>query len=286
MRYLGIDYGTKKVGLALSDEAGSMGFPHAMLTQSARLLDEVAALVRDKGVGCIVMGESRAFGGQENPVAAAARAFADLLATATGIAVHFEPETYTTQAARRYPDGSRMEGSPDVDSSAAALILTSYLERMQNPSTTPSDDQSQEPGEAQDRDTVPQEPAVIPLVAPEPAAETAPTVEKFISIDDFAKVQIKVGTVLSAERVPDTEKLLRLMIDLGEPEPRQIVSGIASYVAEPETLVGRQLAFVANLAPRKLRGLESNGMLFAVGEGETFAFMTPDGPVPPGTSAH
>jgi methionyl-tRNA synthetase len=163
-----------------------------------------------------------------------------------------------------------MEGSPDVDSSAAALILTSYLERMQNPSTTPSDDQSQEPGEAQDRDTVPQEPAVIPLVAPEPAAETAPTVEKFISIDDFAKVQIKVGTVLSAERVPDTEKLLRLMIDLGEPEPRQIVSGIASYVAEPE----------------KLRGLESNGMLFAVGEGETFAFMTPDGPVPPGTSAH
>ena len=107
-----------------------------------------------------------------------------------------------------------------------------------------------------------------------------------ISIDDFSKVEVRVGTVLSAERVPDTDKLLRLMVDLGEEDPRQIVSGIAAYVESPESLVGRQLAFVTNLAPRKLRGLESNGMLFAVGEGDTFAFVTPDRPVPPGTSAH
>jgi methionyl-tRNA synthetase len=107
-----------------------------------------------------------------------------------------------------------------------------------------------------------------------------------ISIDDFSKVEVKIGTVLSAERVPDTDKLLRLMVDLGEEAPRQIVSGIARYVSEPESLVGRQLAFVTNLEPRTLRGLESNGMLFAVGEGESFAFVTPDRPVPPGTSAH
>ncbi|HEX8591614.1 MAG TPA: methionine--tRNA ligase subunit beta [Candidatus Paceibacterota bacterium] len=107
-----------------------------------------------------------------------------------------------------------------------------------------------------------------------------------INIDDFSKVEIKVGTVLSAERVPDTDKLLRLVIDVGEEAPRQIVSGIAAYVPEPESLMGRQLAFVTNLAPRKLRGLESNGMLFAVGEGDTFAFVTPDRPVPPGTAAH
>ena len=107
-----------------------------------------------------------------------------------------------------------------------------------------------------------------------------------ITIDDFAKVEVKVGTVLVAERVPETDKLLRLVVDLGEEEPRQIISGIAAYVPEPETLVGRQLAFVTNLAPRKFKGLESNGMLFAVGEGETFSFMTPDRPVPPGTSAH
>ena len=107
-----------------------------------------------------------------------------------------------------------------------------------------------------------------------------------ISIDDFSKVEVKIGTVVSAERVPDTDKLLRLMVDLGEEEPRQVVSGIAAYVESPESLVGRQLAFVTNLAPRTLRGLESNGMLFAVGEGDTFAFVTPDRPVPPGTSAH
>jgi methionyl-tRNA synthetase len=107
-----------------------------------------------------------------------------------------------------------------------------------------------------------------------------------ISIDDFSKVEVKIGTVVSAESVPDTDKLLRLMIDVGEETPRQIVSGIAAYVPEPEALVGRQLAFVTNLEPRTLCGLESNGMLFAVGEGDTFAFVTPDRPVPPGTSAH
>ncbi len=108
-----------------------------------------------------------------------------------------------------------------------------------------------------------------------------------ISIDEFDKIEVKIGTVQSAERVPETDKLLRLVVDFNEePGSRQIVSGIAAYVNEPESLVNRQLAFVTNLAPRTIRGLESNGMLFAVGSGETFAFLTPDRPVPPGTSAH
>lgn len=107
-----------------------------------------------------------------------------------------------------------------------------------------------------------------------------------ININDVLNVDVRIGTVISAERVPETEKLLKLMVDVGEEEPRQIVSGIQAYVADPETLVGRQFAFVTNLEPRTLRGLESNGMLFAVGEGDTFAFLTPDRPVPPGTSAH
>lgn len=110
--------------------------------------------------------------------------------------------------------------------------------------------------------------------------------DESISIQDFAKIQVKVGTVVSAERVPETDKLLRLMVDVGEESPRQIVSGIAAYVEDPETLVGRQLSFVTNLAPRTIKGLESNGMLFAAGEGETFAFMVPDRLVPPGTGTH
>lgn len=108
-----------------------------------------------------------------------------------------------------------------------------------------------------------------------------------INIDEFSKIEVQVGTVRTAERVPDSNKLLRLTVDFGEEAgPRQIVSGIAKYVEEPETLVGRQLAFVTNLEPRTLAGLESNGMLFAVGDGDSFAFLTPDREVLPGTSAH
>lgn len=108
-----------------------------------------------------------------------------------------------------------------------------------------------------------------------------------ISIDEFGKIEVKVGTVRGAEQVPETDKLLKLTVDFNEKSgPRQIISGIAAYVAEPESLIGRQLAFVTNLEPRTIRGLESNGMLFAVGSGESFAFLTPDREVPSGTSAH
>ena len=108
-----------------------------------------------------------------------------------------------------------------------------------------------------------------------------------ISIDEFSKIEVKVGTVQSAEQVPETDKLLRLVVDFAEESgPRQIISGIRPYVNEPQDLVGRQLAFVTNLEPRVIRGLESNGMLFAVGADDTFAFLTPDKQVPSGTSAH
>ncbi len=108
-----------------------------------------------------------------------------------------------------------------------------------------------------------------------------------ISIDEFSKIEVRVGTIQSAERIPETEKLLRLMVNFGEETgPRQIVSGIAAYVSDPTALVGRQLSFVTNLEPRTIRGFESDGMLFAVGTKESFAFLTPDREVPPGTSAH
>lgn len=120
------------------------------------------------------------------------------------------------------------------------------------------------------------------------APEPSPVVEDVrITIDDVSKVEVKVGTVLASERVPETDKLIKLSVDFGEHAgPRQIVSGIQAYVTEPEELIGRQLAFITNLAPRTIKGLESNGMLFAVGNGDTFAFLTPDRLVPPGTSAH
>jgi putative transcription antitermination factor YqgF len=271
MRYLGIDYGTKKIGLALSDERGTMGFPHAVMPNAPQALDEIAALAAREGVGGIVMGESRDYSGAENPVATEAKEFAASLAARAGVSVAWEPEFLTSAAARRapgQPDAKAGRGPKDdtpVDDRAAALILTSYLSRMTNQNPEAS------------------------AAAPEMPAEPAPSVPAAprISIDEFSKVDVQVGTVKTAERVPETDKLLRLTVDFGEPSgPRQIVSGIAAYVPEPESLVGRQLCFVTNLQPRKIKGLESDGMLFAVGSGDTFAFLSPDRAVPPGTGAH
>jgi methionyl-tRNA synthetase len=83
-----------------------------------------------------------------------------------------------------------------------------------------------------------------------------------VDIEDFVKVDLRVGQVLSAERVKGADKLLHLRVDIGEPEPRTIVAGIAT-VYEPEKIVGRKVVIVANLHPRKLRGIESNGMIVA-----------------------
>jgi methionyl-tRNA synthetase len=97
-----------------------------------------------------------------------------------------------------------------------------------------------------------------------PAAEAsaiAPPSEK-IGIDDFGKVDLRVGLVLSAEPVKGADKLLHLKVDIGEPEPRTILAGIA-LAYKPEELVSRKVVIVANLAPRKMRGIESNGMIVA-----------------------
>src|SRR5262249_50311043 len=87
-----------------------------------------------------------------------------------------------------------------------------------------------------------------------------------IGIEDFTKVELRVGQVKTAEKVKGADKLLRLEVDIGA-EVRQIVAGIAEAYA-PETLIGRKVVIVANLAPRKLRGIESNGMIVAASLGE------------------
>jgi methionyl-tRNA synthetase len=123
--------------------------------------------------------------------------------------------------------------------------------------------------------------------SPQPAEQTAqPQAQssQTIGIEDFAKVELRSATVLLAERVPKADKLLRLEVDLGEGKPRQILAGIAEHYA-PEDVIGRKIVVVSNLAPRKLRGLESNGMLLAASVGEegkpVLATFTED--VPNGT---
>jgi methionyl-tRNA synthetase len=93
-----------------------------------------------------------------------------------------------------------------------------------------------------------------------------------ISIDDFAKVEITVGKILSAEKVEGSEKLLRLSVDFAEESPRQVISGIAKWYPEPEVLLGRKVPFVTNLEPRTIMGLESQAMIMAAKASETDAF--------------
>jgi methionyl-tRNA synthetase len=109
------------------------------------------------------------------------------------------------------------------------------------------------------------------------------TGDGLIEITDFAMIDLRVGEVRSAERIPKADKLLLLTVDIGEEKPRQILAGIAQYYT-PEQLLGRKIVVVANLKPRKLRGHESQGMLLAASVGEegkpviaTFAEDVPNG---------
>lgn len=103
-----------------------------------------------------------------------------------------------------------------------------------------------------------------------------------IEFPDFQKLDLRIGTVVSAEKHPDADKLLKLLVDIGEEKPRQIVAGIAEFFA-PSELVGRQVSVLANLAPKKLRGIESHGMVLAVRSNDTLRLLSPTGEVTPGS---
>jgi methionyl-tRNA synthetase len=107
-----------------------------------------------------------------------------------------------------------------------------------------------------------------------------------INIEEFKKIEITVGKIISAEKVPETDKLLKLSVDLGETSPRQIVSGISFYFPDCSVLVGKKCMFVANLEPRVIRGLESQGMILAVStEDGKFSLLEPNDEIPAGAKA-
>ena len=134
MRYLGIDYGSKRVGLALSDEAGAMGFPHSIVLNSPRLIGEICALIAKENVGAVVIGESRTLAGGENPIAKDAHTLGNLITERSGVTVFYESEVFTSAEARRAPEkelkSRSLKHRGAVDASAAALILTSFLTRQ------------------------------------------------------------------------------------------------------------------------------------------------------------
>lgn len=133
MRYLGVDYGSSKIGLALSDETGTMGFPHSIVPNTPRFFDELCALVERERIGAVVIGESRTLAGDENLIAEEARALGNRITERTRLPVFFESEVFTSAEARRMHERVPKSRAPRphkaVDASAAALILTSYLSR-------------------------------------------------------------------------------------------------------------------------------------------------------------
>ena len=102
-----------------------------------------------------------------------------------------------------------------------------------------------------------------------------------IEFADFQKLDLRVGRVVACEPHPNADKLLRVMVDLGEGAPRQILAGMAEFY-KPEDMLGRQVTVVANLAPRSMRGLESQGMILAVRREGGLELLAPTGDVPPG----
>ncbi len=124
MKYLGLDYGTKRVGLAVSDPGGSFAFPKMTLPNDKMLIGDLKAFIKKEGVEALVVGESRNFAGVDNPVMRDVRWFVAELARDTGLPVYLEPEWYSTAEARMLAgrDGA-------VDAEAAAIILKSYLDR-------------------------------------------------------------------------------------------------------------------------------------------------------------
>ena len=281
--YIGIDYGTRRVGIAVSDDAGKVAFPLEVVARGEALV-RVVALVRERGVREVVMGESRDFSGNENTVMAAARAFAEDVVREAGVAVHFEPEFLTSMEASRRGRGENPRNADKrsgasattnerLDASAAAVILQSFLDRQKSATMGRMEEVKEK--------EVAEVKAETPVSASAPAAAViiepaAASVEPTISIDEFHKLDIRIGEIMSAERVPDTDKLLRLKVAFGV-EERQIVSGIAAYFPDLQTLVGKRIAFAYNLAPRVIRGLESRGMILGVNDASGFSLLETNG---------
>ncbi len=108
-----------------------------------------------------------------------------------------------------------------------------------------------------------------------------------ITIDDFAKIEARIGKVLKAETVEGSDKLISFELDFGEASPRQILSGIKKWYSEPEALIGKMMLFCVNLEPREMMGFQSHGMLMAVdGIDGAPVFLVPDKEVLPGAKIH
>jgi methionyl-tRNA synthetase len=187
--------------------------------------------------------------------------------------------TFEALATARYPllDRSRPVGTPEP--------LLPRLEEERVNAILGQPPAAAEPAKKEEKKGKGEKKAAEPKPAEAKAAPEAKPAEAApgeIEIGDFAKVVLKVGKVLAAERVPKADKLLKLTVDLGEGQPRTICSGIAEAF-QPEQVQGRKVVVVANLKPRMLRGIESRGMILTAGPGGKDLSLLDPGDMPPGS---
>ncbi len=285
MRYIGIDVGTKRVGIAMSDPTGSIASPFEVWPWGRDVAEKVAHLAHTEKAVAIVIGESKDYKGQDNAIMKEIGELKRALVE-RGLTVYMHPE-FMTSAQAAHIQGETAKH----DASAAAIILQAFLDQKHNGvAIAPVSMDVIKAAATAATATLATGTASASASSAAPLSPSAPA---HISYDDFKKVEIRAGKILSAEKVPNADKLLRLMVDFAEAAPRQIVSGIAADFPDPSVLVGKTTTFVTNLEPRTIRGLESNGMLFALSSNQkkedgtvarTFALLEPKD-IPPGTLA-
>jgi putative transcription antitermination factor YqgF len=260
-KYLGIDYGEKRVGIAISDNEAKVAFPKVVLENNQDLMNKISDLCKENEVSSIVIGESKNYKGEDNKINPKIISFKRELGNVIKLPIFLEPEFMTSAQVENTFGKTDM-----LDASAASIILQTFLDKektRQEKKKTIKKDSGDSPQNYQ-------------------RGETSKSSEK-ITYDDFKKVQMKVGKILSAEKIEGSDKLLKLSVDFGlkpsadgSPELhdiRQIVSGIALYFPDSANLVGKKVAFVTNLEPRPLMGLLSNGMILAVKNDDKLAIM-------------
>ena len=244
MKYLGIDYGEKRVGVAISDFEARIAFPKVVLENNQELIKNIVDLCIQNEVGSIVIGESKNYKGEDNKINPKIIVFKRDLGNFVKLPVFLEPEFMTSAQVENTFGKTDM-----LDASAASIILQTFMDKDRN-----------------------RQEAKKKIEEEKKKVENENKNFK-INYDDFKKVEMKVGKILSVESIPGSDKLYKLSIDFAEGEPRQIISGIAQYFPDNKILIGKKVAFVTNLEPRPLMGLMSNGMILAVKSGDKLALM-------------
>ncbi len=238
MKYLGIDYGEKRVGIATSDTEAKIAFPKVVLENNGELIRNIVNFCNENQIESIVIGESKNYKGEDNKINPQIISFKRDLSKEIKLSISLEPEFMSSAQVENTFGKTDM-----LDASAASIILQTFMDKERN-----RQEKKKKEEEEKTRDIK-------------------------INYDDFKKVEMKVGKILSAEPISGSDKLYKLSVDFAEGEPRQILSGIAHYFPDNQVLIGKKVAFVTNLEPRPLMGMMSNGMILAVKSDENLALM-------------